>query len=138
MSFRDQVPLETPSFDLGVEEPLLTTQTMQAIDEIDEQLRQNPGLLQSPKLSRTFDILADMEKRVAIWGTIPKGNNEFLSIFNLKGDKCLEAIRYQFKSMAPTKHIDIQVVSIMCHILNRTPGKRFQNLIYCVPPELLV
>ncbi|MED6119596.1 hypothetical protein PIB30_013233 [Stylosanthes scabra] len=73
MIFRDQVPLEAPSFDLGVEEPLLTTQTMQAIDEIDEQLRQNPGLLQSPKLSGTFDILADMEKRVAIWGDHPKG-----------------------------------------------------------------
>ncbi|MED6108524.1 hypothetical protein PIB30_024704 [Stylosanthes scabra] len=65
MSFRDQVPLEAPSFDLGVEEPLLTTHTMQAIDEIDEQLRQNPGLLQSPEPSGTFDILADMEKRVA-------------------------------------------------------------------------
>ncbi|MED6107752.1 hypothetical protein PIB30_017018 [Stylosanthes scabra] len=51
-----------------------------------------------------------MEKRVAIWGTIPKGDNEFLPIFNLKGDKCLEALRYQFKSMAPTKHIDIQVL----------------------------
>ncbi|MED6198668.1 hypothetical protein PIB30_068650 [Stylosanthes scabra] len=61
MSFRDQVPLEAPTFDLGVEEPLLTTQTMQAIDEIDEQLRQNPALLQSPEPSGTFDILADME-----------------------------------------------------------------------------
>ncbi|MED6156367.1 hypothetical protein PIB30_013859 [Stylosanthes scabra] len=141
MSFRDQVPLEAPSFDLGVEEPLLTTQTMQAIDEIDEQLRQNPGLLQSPEPSGTFDILADIEKRVAIWETIPKGDNEFLPIFNLKGHKCLEALRYQFKSTAPTKHIDIQVVSIIvsiiCHILNRTPGERYQNLIYCVPPELL-
>ncbi|MED6157739.1 hypothetical protein PIB30_026135 [Stylosanthes scabra] len=39
--------------------------------------------------------------------------------------------------MAPTKHNDIQVVSIMCHILNRTPGERYQNLIYCVPPKLL-
>ncbi|MED6121498.1 hypothetical protein PIB30_030805, partial [Stylosanthes scabra] len=56
MCIKDQVPLEAPSFDLGVEEPLLTTQTMQAIVEIDEQLRQNPGLLQSPEPSGTFDI----------------------------------------------------------------------------------
>ncbi|MED6221682.1 hypothetical protein PIB30_057170 [Stylosanthes scabra] len=39
--------------------------------------------------------------------------------------------------MAPTNYVDIQVVSILCHILNRTPGERYQNLIYCVPPEIL-
>ncbi|MED6207379.1 hypothetical protein PIB30_035285 [Stylosanthes scabra] len=110
---------------------------MQAIDEIDEQLRQNLGLLQSLEPSGTFDILPDMEKRVSTWGTIPKLDNEFVQIFNLNGNKCLEALRYQFKSMAPTKHIDIQIVSIMCHLQNRTPGERYQNLIYCVPPEIL-
>ncbi|MED6171516.1 hypothetical protein PIB30_041326 [Stylosanthes scabra] len=50
-----------------------------------------------------------MERRVAIWGTIPKGDNEWFPVFKLKGDKHLEALRYQFKSMAPTKYVDIQV-----------------------------
>ncbi|MED6118982.1 hypothetical protein PIB30_007872 [Stylosanthes scabra] len=59
-----------------------------------------------------------MERRVAVWGTIPKGDNEWLPVFKLKGDKHLEILRYQFKSMALTKYVDIQVVSIMCHILN--------------------
>ncbi|MED6156838.1 hypothetical protein PIB30_018208 [Stylosanthes scabra] len=98
MSFRDQVPLEAPSFDLGVEKPLLTTQTMQAIDEIDEQLRQNPGLLQSLEPSGTFDILADMEKRVAIWGIIPKGIMSFCQSSISRGTNVV--LRYQFKSMA--------------------------------------
>ncbi|MED6147948.1 hypothetical protein PIB30_048620 [Stylosanthes scabra] len=78
-----------------------------------------------------------MERRVAIWGTVPKGDIKWLPVFKLKGDKPLDALRYQFKSMQPTKYVDIQVVSIMCHLLNRTPGERYQNLIYCVPSELL-
>ncbi|MED6174751.1 hypothetical protein PIB30_071986 [Stylosanthes scabra] len=133
----DHQPIEAPSFDLGVEEPPLTTQTMEAIDEIDEQLRKNPDLLRTPDPLGAHHILADMERRVAVWGTIPKGDNEFMPIFKLKVDKCLEALRYQFKSMAPEKYIYIQVVSIMCHILNRTSGERYQNLIYCVPLEIL-
>ncbi|MED6145836.1 hypothetical protein PIB30_028822 [Stylosanthes scabra] len=110
---------------------------MDAIDDIDDKLKKNPELLRTPDPLGTFDILADMEKRVAIWGTIPKGDNEWLPVFKLKGDKYLEALRYQFKSMEPTKYVDIQVVSIMCYILNRTPRDRYQNLIYCVPLEIL-
>ncbi|MED6218299.1 hypothetical protein PIB30_025531 [Stylosanthes scabra] len=110
---------------------------MDAIDEIDDKLKKNPELLRTPDPLGTDDIIADMERRVAVWGTIPKGDNEWLHVFKLKGDKHLEALRYQFKSMAPTNYVDIQVVSILCHILNRTPGERYQNLIYCVPPEIL-
>ncbi|MED6208055.1 hypothetical protein PIB30_041447 [Stylosanthes scabra] len=134
---RDHQTLGSPSFDLGVEPPLLTPQAMDAIDEIDDKLKKNPELLRTPDPLGTDDIIADMERRVAVWGTIPKGDNEWLPVFRLRGDKHLEALRYQFKSMAPTKYIDIQVVSIMCHLLNRTPGERYQNLIYCVPPEIL-
>ncbi|MED6220446.1 hypothetical protein PIB30_044858, partial [Stylosanthes scabra] len=41
---RDHQPIGTPSFDLGVEPPLLTPQTMDAIDEIDDKLKKNPEL----------------------------------------------------------------------------------------------
>ncbi|MED6122185.1 hypothetical protein PIB30_037432 [Stylosanthes scabra] len=134
---REHQQMEPPSFDLGVEPPLLTPQTMDATDEIDDQLQKNPSLLRTPDPLGTFNILADMEKRVAIWGTVPKGDNEWLPVFKLKGDKPLDALRHQFKSMQPTKYVDIQVVSIMCHLLNRTPSERYQDLIYCVPPKLL-
>ncbi|MED6217208.1 hypothetical protein PIB30_015542 [Stylosanthes scabra] len=59
---RDHQTLEPPSFDLGVEPPLLTPQTMDAIDDIDDQLKKNPELLRTPDPLGTFDILADMEK----------------------------------------------------------------------------
>ncbi|MED6112662.1 hypothetical protein PIB30_063623 [Stylosanthes scabra] len=106
---RDNPPLEPPSFDLGVKPPLLTPQTMDVIDEIDDQLQKNPNLLRTPDPLGTSHILADMEKRVAIWGTVPKEDNEWLPVFKLKGDKPLDALRYQFKSMQPLKYVDIQV-----------------------------
>ncbi|MED6173715.1 hypothetical protein PIB30_062245 [Stylosanthes scabra] len=39
--------------------------------------------------------------------------------------------------MAPATCIDIQMVSLMCHILNREEIPRFERDIYCVPPETL-
>ncbi|MED6113127.1 hypothetical protein PIB30_067987 [Stylosanthes scabra] len=39
--------------------------------------------------------------------------------------------------MAPTKCIDLQMVSLMYHILNREENPRFERDVYCVPPEIL-
>ncbi|MED6177399.1 hypothetical protein PIB30_097754 [Stylosanthes scabra] len=62
---REHQPMEPPSFDLGVEPPLLTPQTMDAIDEIDDQLQKNPSLLRTLDPLGTFNILADMEIRLS-------------------------------------------------------------------------
>ncbi|MED6128231.1 hypothetical protein PIB30_095589 [Stylosanthes scabra] len=68
---------------------------------------------------------------------VPKGDNEFETIFKLRGHQILEALRYQFTSMAPKSYIDIQVVTLMCHVLNTDEDERFEKLVYCVPPEIL-
>ncbi|MED6144568.1 hypothetical protein PIB30_016840 [Stylosanthes scabra] len=47
-------------------------------------------------------------------------------------------MRYQFMSMRPRLYIDIQVVSLMCHILNTEKKERFEKLMYCVPPKILL
>ncbi|MED6205974.1 hypothetical protein PIB30_022717 [Stylosanthes scabra] len=47
-------------------------------------------------------------------------------------------MRYQFTSMRPRTYIDIQVISIMCHILNNEQNEWFEKFVYCVPPEILV
>ncbi|MED6189964.1 hypothetical protein PIB30_101149 [Stylosanthes scabra] len=39
--------------------------------------------------------------------------------------------------MAPATCIDIQMISIMCHVLNREELPRFERDVYCVPPEIL-
>ncbi|MED6157911.1 hypothetical protein PIB30_027840 [Stylosanthes scabra] len=96
---------------------------MDAIDDIDDKLKKNPELLKTPDPLGTFDILADMEKRVAIWGRIPKGDNEWLPVFKLKGDKHLDALRYQFKSMALTKYVDIQVCIVQQRMFEKFQHK---------------
>ncbi|MED6212114.1 hypothetical protein PIB30_080180 [Stylosanthes scabra] len=46
---------------------------------------------------------------------VPKGYNEFETIFKLSGDRFLEAMRYQFMSMRPRTYIDIQVRMFEMH-----------------------
>ncbi|MED6161343.1 hypothetical protein PIB30_059831 [Stylosanthes scabra] len=40
--------------------------------------------------------------------------------------------------MAPETCIDMQMVSLVCHVLNREDLERFRRDIYCVPPEILI
>ncbi|MED6124174.1 hypothetical protein PIB30_056636 [Stylosanthes scabra] len=82
-------------------------------------------------------IKDDLEERVAIWATVSKRDNDFETIFKLRGHRVLEALRYQFMSMAPKSYIDIQIVGLMCHVLNAEEDERFEKLVYCVPPEIL-
>ncbi|MED6152101.1 hypothetical protein PIB30_088764 [Stylosanthes scabra] len=78
----------------------------------------------------------DLEERCATWATVENGN-KFETIFQLIGPKTLEAMRYNFMTMAPTQCIDLQMVSLMCHVLNREENPRFKMDVYCVPPEIL-
>ncbi|MED6187485.1 hypothetical protein PIB30_076901 [Stylosanthes scabra] len=68
---------------------------------------------------------------------MPKGENEFETMFKLAGDRFLEAMRYQFQSMTPRTYIDIQVITIMCHILNNEQNERFDKFVCCVSPEIM-
>ncbi|MED6180709.1 hypothetical protein PIB30_012861 [Stylosanthes scabra] len=47
-------------------------------------------------------------------------------------------MRYNFMTMAPRTCIDMYMVTLVCHILNREQLQRFQREIYCVPPEILI
>ncbi|MED6186103.1 hypothetical protein PIB30_063568 [Stylosanthes scabra] len=40
--------------------------------------------------------------------------------------------------MAPNTCIDMVMVNVVCHILNREQVQRFQRDVYCVPPEILL
>ncbi|MED6192894.1 hypothetical protein PIB30_014229 [Stylosanthes scabra] len=47
-------------------------------------------------------------------------------------------MRFQFDSMVPKSYIDIQVVGLMYHILNGEEGERYEKMVYCIPPEILI
>ncbi|MED6135472.1 hypothetical protein PIB30_046813 [Stylosanthes scabra] len=57
----------------------------------------------------------DLDDKVVTWATVPKGGNEFETIFKLSGDRFLETMRYQFTSMRPRTYIDIQVRMFEMH-----------------------
>ncbi|MED6129635.1 hypothetical protein PIB30_109857, partial [Stylosanthes scabra] len=78
----------------------------------------------------------DLEERCAFWAMV-ENNNKYEVIFQLRGPNTMEAMRYNFLTMALATCIDIQMVSIMCHVLNREELPRFQRDVYCVPPEIL-
>ncbi|MED6167764.1 hypothetical protein PIB30_005729 [Stylosanthes scabra] len=40
--------------------------------------------------------------------------------------------------MEPKSYIDIGIVGLMCHVLNREEADRYEKLVYCLPPEILV
>ncbi|MED6223243.1 hypothetical protein PIB30_072104 [Stylosanthes scabra] len=125
---------EQPPITLEEEFPL-TARTMQVIEGMDEQVSGDRPPVETPKPTQVMKD--DLEERVTIWVTVPKGDNEFETIFKLRGHRILEALRYQFTSMAPTSYIDIQVVTLMCHVLNADADEQFEKLVYCVPPEIL-
>ncbi|MED6146486.1 hypothetical protein PIB30_034901 [Stylosanthes scabra] len=65
-------------------------------------------------------------------------DNKYETIFQLRGPNTIEAMRYNFMTMAPETCIDMQMVSLMCHVLNREDLERFRRDVYCVPPEILL
>ncbi|MED6182441.1 hypothetical protein PIB30_028434 [Stylosanthes scabra] len=101
-----------------------------------EKVQLSPNEDQPPNVvcERSQPIVDEM---VEIWATHSKGENEFVMIFKLRGGNFLGAMRYQFMSMVPKTYIDIGIISLMCHVLNKQAGERFEKLIYCVPPEIL-
>ncbi|MED6110037.1 hypothetical protein PIB30_039208 [Stylosanthes scabra] len=116
------------------EEFPLTARTISVIESMDELVSGHGPPLETPQPTQV--IKDDLEERVAIWATVSKGDNDFETIFRLRGHQVLEALR-RFMSMAPKSYIDIQVVSLMCHVLNAEEDERFEKLVYCVPPEIL-
>ncbi|MED6117332.1 hypothetical protein PIB30_109000, partial [Stylosanthes scabra] len=78
----------------------------------------------------------ELEARCTAWATL-NNDNKYDTIFQLRGSRTIEAIRYNFMTMRPATCIDIQMVSIMCHVLNRERVERFERDVYCVPPEIL-
>ncbi|MED6213119.1 hypothetical protein PIB30_090175 [Stylosanthes scabra] len=84
----------------------------------------------------TADAKHELEARCAAWATLDN-DNKYETIFQLRGPRTIEAMRYNFMTMRPTTCIDIQMVSIVCHVLNREPIQQFKRDVYCVPPEFL-
>ncbi|MED6145604.1 hypothetical protein PIB30_026720 [Stylosanthes scabra] len=107
---------------------------MAVIKSLDEQVSANAPVLETSQQTQVEND--DFEERVATWATVPKGDNDYDLIFDLRGPRVLKAMRFQFDSMAPKSYIDIQVVGLMCHVLNGEECERYEKMVYCIPPEI--
>ncbi|MED6110318.1 hypothetical protein PIB30_041822 [Stylosanthes scabra] len=63
------------------------------------------------------------EERCFIWATTNNDNN-YETIFQLRGPKTQEAMRYNFMTMETSSCIDMVMVSLVCHVLNREEVER--------------
>ncbi|MED6185333.1 hypothetical protein PIB30_055991 [Stylosanthes scabra] len=78
-----------------------------------------------------------LKERCFIWATM-ENDNKYETIFQLRGPNTIEAMTYNFMTMAPETCIDMQMVSLVCHTLNREELQRFQRDVCYVPPEILI
>ncbi|MED6137897.1 hypothetical protein PIB30_069335 [Stylosanthes scabra] len=91
---------------------------------MDEHVSGHGSPLETPKPTQV--IKDDLEERVAIWAMVPKGDNDFETIFKLRGTEF----------WWPFVFIILMIVTLMCHVLNAEEDERFEKLMYCVPPEI--
>ncbi|MED6187884.1 hypothetical protein PIB30_080757 [Stylosanthes scabra] len=71
-------------------------------------------------------VLVTLKERCFIWATM-ENDNKYEMIFQLRGPNTIEAMRYNFMTMVPETCIDMQIVSLVCHTLNREELQRFQR-----------
>ncbi|QHO13661.1 uncharacterized protein DS421_15g517420 [Arachis hypogaea] len=87
-------------------------------------------------------ITDDMKQKCYIWGTRLKedadGNtNEYEEMSTLIGQGEYILMRMHLASLQAKSDIESQIVSAICLILNNKNEKRFQEQIYCLPPDIV-
>ncbi|KAL4343244.1 hypothetical protein AHAS_Ahas11G0059000 [Arachis hypogaea] len=59
--------------------------------------------------------------------------NEFDTVCTLQAQDRYILSKLHLASLAPETHIEAEIVSAMCFILNQQKIKRFQEEVYCLP-----
>ncbi|RYQ87467.1 hypothetical protein Ahy_B09g094986 [Arachis hypogaea] len=101
---------------------------------------QSFGKFETP--GTTKQITDDMKQKCYIWGTRLKedadGNtNEYEEMCTLVAQGEYILMRMHLASLQAKSDIETQIVSAICLILNQKNEKRFQEQIYCLPPDIV-
>ncbi|RYQ85610.1 hypothetical protein Ahy_B10g105175 [Arachis hypogaea] len=83
-----------------------------------------------------------MKEKCYIWATRVKtyGNgltNEYDTVCTLNAQDRYILSKVHLASLAAETHIEAEIVSVMCLILNQQKIKRFQEEVYCLPPDIV-
>ncbi|QHO03036.1 uncharacterized protein DS421_13g428900 [Arachis hypogaea] len=84
----------------------------------------------------------DMKEKCYIWGTRVKtyadgSTNEFDNVCTLIAQDKYILNRMHLASLQARSYIESEIVSAMCLILNQKNDKRFQEQVYCLPPDIV-
>ncbi|QHO54602.1 uncharacterized protein DS421_2g58260 [Arachis hypogaea] len=91
---------------------------------------------------RTNEDTSDMKEKCYIWAirvkTYANGlTNEFDTVCTLQAQDKYILSKVHLASLAAETHIEDEIVSAMCLILNQQKIKRFQEEVYCLPPDIV-
>ncbi|RYR16409.1 hypothetical protein Ahy_B04g073417 [Arachis hypogaea] len=84
----------------------------------------------------------DMKEKCYIWATRVKtyadgSTNEFDNLCTLIAQDKYILNRMHLASLQAGSYIESEIVSAMCLILNQKNDKRFQEQVYCLPPDIV-
>ncbi|RYR51914.1 hypothetical protein Ahy_A06g026859 [Arachis hypogaea] len=92
--------------------------------------------------ARTNEMTIEMKEKCYIWATRVKtyadGNtNEYDNVCTLNAQDKYILSKLHFASLQANTHIEAEIVSAMCLILNQQKIKRFPEEVYCLPPDIM-
>ncbi|RYR05360.1 hypothetical protein Ahy_B06g085229 [Arachis hypogaea] len=102
--------------------------------------RENFEKFETP--ARTNEDTSDMKEKCYLWAirvkTYANGlTNEFDTVCTLQAQDRYILSKLHLASLAAETHIEAEIVSAMCLILNQQKIKRFQEEVYCLPPDIV-
>ncbi|RYR26525.1 hypothetical protein Ahy_B02g060774 [Arachis hypogaea] len=91
--------------------------------------------------TRTNEMMAEMKEKCYIWATRVKtyadgATNEYDAVCTLIAQDRYILSKIHFASLKADTYIEAEIVSTVCLILNQQNIKRFQEEIYCLPPDI--
>ncbi|QHN87234.1 uncharacterized protein DS421_16g553280 [Arachis hypogaea] len=130
-----------PSFSLG-----FTDSSQEEAATQEGVSTQDGGRAKTPKTSKLLEQLwdlfetparmnqhsSDMKEKCYLWAI------RFDTVCTLQAQDRYILSKLHLASLAPETHIEAEIVSAMCFILNQQKIKRSQEEVYCLPPDIVV
>ncbi|RYR40341.1 hypothetical protein Ahy_A09g046073 [Arachis hypogaea] len=109
--------------------------TQKLIEQLEE-------LVEKIANSGEQEMSGDMKEKCYLWATRVKTygdgtTNEYDPVCTLNAQELLILSKVHFASLKAATYIEAEIVNAMCLILNRRNIKRFEEEIYCLPPNIV-
>ncbi|RYR65901.1 hypothetical protein Ahy_A03g011823 [Arachis hypogaea] len=124
-----------PSFSLGLtyssQEETATVSTKEKSPQIPKESEaESFEKFETP--ARTNENSSDMKEKCYLWAIQVKTDAD-----GLQAQDIYTLSKVHLASLAPETHIEVEIVSAMCFILNQKKIPRFQEEVYCLPSDIV-